>query len=422
MMKDKKLTFWIKIVLLYAPFFILLLILRTRGGYDWEQYMWKDWSLFDLKNGIADIYNSWTDCLPIYHLITFFINRISGGAVNFETNLFALRSVSLCFELGSTLILFSLLNNKWHKWYKAVLYSLFYFLNVAVIYNSLVWGQLDVAMTFFLFAAVICGYKKNWLPAFILYLLAVNFKLEALIFLPLMLLIFLPMIRQSKSYKRLFLNFLTVMAVNFIFYLPFLLSNEFPGVWNSIVDSFNTDSFVSKGAFNIWYLLFHKNPMEFSVYVKFLGVSYKVWGWLLFGISSLILLIFLFKKNARSHSTTRKYMLTRKDAFAAFSLITLLFFFLNTEMSGRDLHPAFMFLAGYSMVYRKPWPFILISIAYFLNMESLFHFMKAHNYHTMIYMPWFAAVLYLSAILLLSADLFLAKTRKRYKKMSVGIL
>lgn len=421
MIKDKKLTFWIKILLIYTPFFILLLILRTRGGYDWEQYVWKDWSLADLKNGIASTYNSWTDCLPIYQLINFFANKISGGILGFESNLFSIRAVSLCFELGSTLILFSLLNNKWHKWHKSVLYSLFYFLNVAVIYNSLVWGQLDVAMTFFLFASVIYGYKKKWLPAFVMYLLAVNFKLQALLFLPLMLLIFLPMIRQSKSYKKLSLSFLTAIAVNFIIYLPFLLSHEFPGLWNDIVDSFNTDSFVSKGAFNIWYLLFQKNPMEFSVYVKFLGISYKVWGWLLFGISSILLLIFLFKKNIRSNLTIRKYMLTRKDAFAAFSLITLLFFFLNTEMSGRDLHPALVFLAGYAMVYRKPWPFILISIAYFLNMEALFHFMKAHHYHTMIYMPWFAAVLYLSGILLLSADLLLAHG-KRIKNLSVNIL
>ena len=67
--------------------------------------------------------------------------------------------------------------------------GIFYLLNIAVLYNTLVWGQVDEIMTFFVALSLYFLMRDQPRWAMISYLLAINLKLQSIVFLPLILLI-----------------------------------------------------------------------------------------------------------------------------------------------------------------------------------------------------------------------------------------
>ena len=96
---------------------------------------------------------------------------------------------------------------------------------------------------------------------------------------------------------------------------------------------------------------------------------------------------------------------TFKKVLISTALVPLLFFFFNTEMHDRFPFPALIFLIIYAILYCRPLPYILASIAYVLNLDAVLkHFNGA--YHTLIYMPQFIACIYLIVIVLLFVDLW----------------
>jgi hypothetical protein len=80
------------------------------------------------------------------------------------------------------------------------------------------------------------------------------------------------------------------------------------------------------------------------------------------------------------------------------AVISLSFFFFNTQMHERYSHPAMIFLFFYAAFSKQFGPYILVSIAYLLNMERiLLYFTVPH--HTVIFSPEFSAALFLAGLL-----------------------
>jgi len=413
-LKKDKIFYWGKILLLYAPFVILLIILKTKEGYSYDMWCWSEWAKIIFTDGLTHIYKSWTDYLPLYQYILFFFGKIQGSVETIVDNIHKLKTLTMFFELGSTLILFKILENKFKDTYKAVLFSLFYFLNLAVLYNSMIWGQVDGIMTFFVFGSVIFGYHKKPFFSLLFIVLAINMKLQAIIFLPVIAALLLPLAFDKSQTKRLIYTIVGVGIIQFLIFFPFIYSGDFSKLWNVITSSAGRYPIVSMNAYNVWYFLV-ESPINTYDSIVFLGITYHAWGLILFFVTSFFALLHFLKPLILNIFKKIKVEYSHKKLLISCALIPLLFFFFNTQMHERYVHPALIFLAVYAMLYNRPFVFILGSIACFLNMERVLRVFQTNNYHTLVFTPWFIACLYLLVIVLLFLDLYDVKLIKKRK-------
>jgi Gpi18-like mannosyltransferase len=406
-----KLLFLRKILLLYSPFVILLIILKTKWGHGGDMYCWIKWTEFSFTNGLSNVYKSWTDYLPLYQYVLFFFGKIQGSVEAITNNIYKLKSFTIFFELASTLILFKILNQKFNDIYKSFLYSLFYFLNMAVLYNCVIWGQVDGILTFFLLCAVILGYKKKLFLSLLFFMLAVNMKLQAIIFFPIIALLILPLISDKQQIKKFIYSIFGIGIIQLLIFLPFIYAGDFSKLWNVITGSVGKYPKVSMNAYNMWYFFIEK-PVETLDSNLFLGTTYKTWGLLLFFTTSFFALLHFIKQLILKVFKKADVEYSYKKTIISCALIPLLFFFFNTQMHERYSHPAFIFLAIYAMLYNRPLPFILGSLAYFLNLEDVLRYLETNNYHTLVFAPWFIAIVYLLLIVLLFIDLYVNRCPK----------
>jgi len=417
-LEKNKFFYWGKILLLYVPFVILLIIIKPKDGFGLDLWSWSEWAKFSFTEGLSNIYKSGTDYLPLYQYILFFFGKIQGSIEAIADNIHKLKTFTIFFELGTTLMLFKILEDKFKDTYKAVLFSLFYFLNIAVLYNSVIWGQVDGIVTFFIFGSVIFGYRKKLFLSLLFFILAINMKLQAIIFLPVIGILLLPAVFDKSQMKKLIYFIVGVGIVQFLIFFPFICAGDFSKLWNVVTGSVGKYPVVSIHAYNMWYF-FIDDPRNTSDTYAFLGITYKNWGLILFFITSFFALLHFIKPFVLKVFKKIDIEYSRKKVIISCALIPLLFFFFNTQMHERYSYYALIFLATYAMLYNRPLVFILGSLAYFLNMDDCLHFfLKSHPFFLI---PCFIACIYLLVIILLFIDLYnirLTKKNKIYEKRS----
>ena len=97
---------------------------------------------------------------------------------------------------------------------------------------------------------------------------------------------------------------------------------------------------------------------------------------------------------------------TRERLWLICALVITLFYFFNTQMHERYVHPAFIFIIAYAFYTRKVFPLILFSVAYFLTLEDFLRYLELPNYETLIFNDMFIAWLYAVIIVYLFVMLF----------------
>ena len=418
-LQKNNLLHWGKILLLYSPFVIMLLIVKGKGGHEGDMFCWEEWSRLIFVDGFTHIYKSWTNYLPLYHYILCIYAKLQGNVDAVIENVYKLRSVTLFFEFGSTLILFKLLVNKYKDTYKALFYSLFYFLNLGVLYNSIIWGQVDGILSFFVFAAVILAYEKRLFLSLLFFVLGLNMKFQAIVFLPIIALLLFPVIWDKSQIKRLLYSVFGVGFIQFLILLPFIIRGDLSKIWHIVTHSVGAWQFVSMNAYNMWYFFIDK-PRDVYDTDMFLGITYKSWGLMLFCITSFFALWHFIKPIFMKIFKRIDIEYSQKKIWISCALIPLLFFFFNTEMHERYSHCALIFLALYAMLYKRPLVFILGSLACFLNMEDVLRALQTNNYGTLVFTPWFIACLYFLTIILLFIDLYDIKLFKKKKVYEIS--
>jgi hypothetical protein len=90
----------------------------------------------------------------------------------------------------------------------------------------------------------------------------------------------------------------------------------------------------------------------------------------------------------------------------SFGTIPLLFAFFNTQMHERYWHAAILFLAAYGFLRHDYLPYVLASVAYFLNLEGILRFLQLKNYGVLVFQPWFVAALFGLTILIAIVNIY----------------
>lgn len=394
----------------YTAFFLVLfaafVIMLPKGGHGGDIWCWTNWSKYILDHGLGNVYKSGTDYLPLYHYILFVFAKLQGNAEYIDRYVNFLKVFTLCFDFVTGWILFKIIHQKTGDIHRSFLVSLFFFLNLGYLYNTLVWNQVDGILACLVFLSFYMALRKKVFACILFFVLALNFKLQAIIFFPFIGLLILPEIVHQYSFRKLLLWVVSLSAIQILIVLPFVIAGNWTLLWDVVHNSVGKYPVVSMNAFNFWHWLVRGDLMEVSDRLRWLGISFKNWGLILFCLTSFFTLWPLLKQSYWAIFSKLKKPVEMDKLLLAGALIPFLFFFTNTEMHERYLHPAILFLAAYSLRSGRYFPYILGSIAYLLNLERVLQYWGLKNYHTFLFDPRFIAVLYLVCIVYCFVQLY----------------
>lgn len=238
--------------------------------------------------------------------------------------------------------------------------SLAIILNPGFIFNSSIWGQTEGILTLFLFLTIYFLKEQKLLISAILMGLSFLIKPQAISVIPI-LIIFLIKNFSIKNFLKLFLPAsLTILILS----LPFFPKNPLLGLYNFLLNSINEYNATSLFAYNFWGIVgFWIDDSN-----KFIGLTFKGWGFLLY-FGYLLMLAFFYFKN-------------RLSIFQLATLLTLSFFFLPTRVHERYLYPALFFLIFLTFQIKKNLFFILVLI---LNLLYLLNLYFVYTYYNQFY-------------------------------------
>lgn len=395
---------------IYAPLCTLIwlacVFLMPETGHVGDNAIWVHWCSYIFAHGLGHVYESGTDYPPLFHYLLWFFGKIQGSPEAIIAHIRFFRLITLCFHFISGFVLVKLMLKAGRSIEKAVLLSFFYLLNIAVLYNTLIWGQLDAILTSLVFLSFYFAWKKRITPSLILLVLALNFKIQAIIFVPVIGLVLLPVAVESFSIKKLGSWVSAPLTVQLLILIPFISTGQVGEIGRVIVESFSKYPFVNMNAFNVWELVVPGHPGEILDKEIVAGLSYKTWGLLAFFTSSFVALFPLLRAVWGGIFGGEKRNFPAENILLIGALIPLLFFFLNTQMHERYAHPALVFLIGYALISRNYGPAILGSIAYLLNLDSVFRVLEFQNYGVFIFNKEFIAILFLATIIWLYVLLY----------------
>lgn len=390
-------TFKTKPVYFYAFFalaFIVLLFWQPDAGYD--KYFWISWARDISTDGLGNIYlNPEVNYHPFVLYLLKIYTWIYANANIPEEAINGFKSIIVVFDLGTLAFLVWLLN----RWKINPLWILLLILNPAFWYNTLIWGQTDTVYTFFIFVALAALLNRDNLTASLMLLLALNTKLQAVIFIPIF--IYLAVSRKEKvDWLRIIYG---LIALQFVLLSPFIFSgNLWVSLQAMVTGSVDQFPVLSRNAFNLWYLI-NSDPFTTSDMMKLMGIPAKYLGLFAF---SLVYLGIGWLLHLKLKTTFRN-----KDKFAlislVFVLVVLCFFWFNTQMHERYVHAAILF-SGIAAILSRYWVLLgIISVAYLLNLEAVMQYLpyilplKAENYANLpVFQPVIISMLFLSAIAL----------------------
>ena len=392
---------------------IVLIIFLPEGGYTGDLEYWATWARHIYQYGLPKAYESMTDYLPGQQYLIWLFNHFQSDVDAISRNIHYIKIFALVFDLLSGYVLLLLLR-KYISANKALALTLVYALNPFVLYNGYIWGQSDDIYTFFVFLSFYLMVEHCLFWGWLSLLLAINFKLQAAVFLPPLLLLHLTTGQEKVTWAHTVRTIAALAGLQFLILLPFLIGGTAHMIVDVIQHSFNRYPNVSINAYNFWYLTMPADPHDVRDHETWLlGLPYKQWGLLLFFAGSFITLLPLLKNAWKRIRGKHFVTISIHSLLQMFSLIPLLFFYFPTQMHERYAHPALIFIIAYALVSKRCWPAILCCVGYLLNLEDVLKWFALKNYSTFIFDSRFIAALYGLAIVLLFADLLGFKRQKR---------
>lgn len=358
-----------------------------------DKWFWINWTKYMSEHGLRNVYSGPTDYLPLFHYVLWIYTKAQGSVENVVSNIYILKGISLIMDfLGAGLVVY-LVKDVSKKWF----YFFLLILNPLFIYNSYLWGQVDAYHSFFLLAACVAAVRGRIIWMMIAYLIAINFKLHSIVYLPVLGLLLLPWLNQKEIWKKLLTGLAIIVVIQCMIVYPFWSVGDLPKLINVVFQSVDHYPKLSLNAFNIWYWAVDEDPELVFDTIQFAGIAAKTWGFIFFFSASFVLLFPLLILNIRQ--LLKKVNISWSDQYLDIilltgALVTMNFFFFCTQMHERYCHVSMIFTCAYCFRNQK-WHWLgLYFFAYFLNMERVFPYLAWSNYKTLIFQPRFISVIW----------------------------
>ncbi len=369
--------------------YVVLVVCMPNFGHAWDCACWGMWATRMNSQGIASAYTegSTVNYLPLY----LYVLRAYGWLVGTEKifpYIYTLKVVTLLFDVASAIIIASYVKDSKRPWQ----YVVFALINVGFLYNTYYWNQVDGILTFFILAAFVFADKGRISWSMVCYLLALNFKLQGIIFLPILGMMWL----YRFNWKGVIWGCLGMVLTQTIILIPFIKAGVVANIGDVIFGSVDYYKSISMNAFNFWYLIMNGDLMFVKDNTNFIfGMTHKQFGLLLFLIASAFICIPILKSTIQKLRNKNAQNIETVQWLKAMLLVVMVFFFFNTQMHERYVHPAIVFSTLLAFRYKQYAQWVLISLAYALSLESICKYLQLNNYGTLIFHPKFIASLYL---------------------------
>ena len=319
---------------------IARILLGFFGTLKLDQGTFMGWSNSLVENGFFNFYKGWSDYLPGYLYVLWFLEKVRGIVP--DILLFKLPAILVDLVTGFLIykIVTKLKNQKW-----AIVSAALYIFNPAILSNSTLWGQVDSLTCLFSLLSV-------YLLPFNFYLSAISLSVGTLIkpqvafVAPILLLM---MFKNKWKFKKIssyiFLS-LTVFVLGFV---PFANGNNlFKFIVERLIISSGQYPYTSINAFNFWGIFGFWNKEMGIIPPMFVGLVVVL-------ILSASVLFKIWKKKGW------EYILT--------SAIFLSSFLFLTRMHERHLLPVFApLIISASLIPDLLIPYIGLSLTYLANM------------------------------------------------------
>lgn len=283
-----------------------------------------------------------------------------------EKNLYSVmvKLPSVLADLGIAWLIYKVVYELTKKNKLSVVAMAVWLFNPVSWYNSAVWGQSDAVINFLAFLAFYLLVRKKLLWAVFLFASSLYIKASLLIFGPVFL---VAALRQNYSISSWIKSVLVTLLAIGIFTLPFAGGEPFSWLFNLYVDKIFVDQLhsITANAFNLWGAIkgISATPELFPDSAHFLGLTYQIWGFILFAIFYIPSLWIVYKKQSMES-------VVWSCAVAAFASFMLL-----TNMHERYLYPLFpyftvLLIANMNLVFN----YIAVSLIHFLNLYNFWWF------------------------------------------------
>lgn len=238
---------------------------------------------------------------------------------------------------------------------------LFFLFNPAVLINSAAWGQADSFFLIFLLLSIRGVVDKAFVRSAIFFALAVLIKPQALIFTPVLMFAFY----HSRAWKQLAVGALYGMGAFILLAVPFFWNNGgIGGIINLYKNTLSSYPYSSVNAFNLYALT---DPLWSSLETTFLGISYRIWGFIFILVAVALAALFSFAKDRINLS---------KSYYIGMVLIVVVFV-LGTKMHERYLFPVII-LCLFSFIESRDRRFLTLFLGFSLTQYINVGYTLAH--------------------------------------------
>ncbi len=397
--------------------FYICCIAFVRVYFSWDQYYWITWTQKIQQSGLGSVYTL-QDCnYPPFVLYMLFFWGKSVEVLNWKlAESFGLfRAMVFMFDILTFSIFAKILSDlhlpRWPV--------LIFLANIGLLYNSLVWRQVDSIHTFWIILSLYFLISKKQVLASFIYLIALNTKIQSIVFLPIFLMGFIHgyqslNIKIAPVRKRILLTIMKVILLGVvtqsILLLPFILSGTTEQAVQAVTRAVDYDPVISANAYNFWMMTVGWEKIAMSDAQTLYLISYKQWGLLLFGLISLLVMIPLFVNLFVLHEK----MSDAKRKWELFSITSALvfgaFFLFNTQMHERYIHPAIVFSVLFALTSRSKWAYgwtVLWSILYLGNLENMIYAWPSLHTNSFFFNPDVISKSYVVSFIILLCLLYL---------------
>ncbi len=344
------------IVLALFVSFIIRIYLSQVEGYGYDIWIFKIWSRGVYYTGFAHFYNGvGSDYPPLYIYFLWAIGTFYKSFISFSFDIdspvftFLIKMPAMIADIFTAFLIF-LIVRRYGSFRLAFLSMISYSFNPAIIYDSSIWGQVDSVYTlFFMLALMLFVSDKPTLSGVCLGL-AILTKPQSLVLLPLFALYILRKHSLFASAKVA----ATSCAAFVVVALPFYQDTPIFNLLQQYSSSYIHYPYNSLNAFNLWAFAGMFRPDN----TQFLVMTYRMWGYLLFG------LIFIY---------VAYFTLKNKDDMSIYlssAILFFAFFMFFTRIHERYLFPFFAPLAvAMTMDRRLSYVYVLATITFLFNLH-----------------------------------------------------
>jgi Gpi18-like mannosyltransferase len=339
---------------------------------------WTYWANGIREVGFSNFYGKyWCDYMPGYLYVLWFLQLIHAEFQNVPVEILFKLPANLS-DLGISILIFYALK-RITSLRIALLSSIVYFFNPAVISNSVFWGQVDSVHTLPILFSIILVLEKRFMMSGIFAALAFMIKPQSFVIFPILWVVSAKPLFNKQSFPKIkallpTIKIIVAMIISMLaLTVPFIAGkmDSFGDIFIEPISlirqrfevAYSQYKYASLNAFNFWGML----TMWKSDATVFMNITYQTWGTIIFAVIYALILGLLFR-----------FAVTRKDEeLGGFSIsiyysVTLVLFGLFlfvTRAHERHLLPTIVFFTIVVFVRREYWLFYgAISFIYVLNM------------------------------------------------------